>query len=90
MATAAELDARERLTQWWRLRTGAERAALVAGAALALAAIAWLLVWLPIQSDIARLTRTLAVQRAALAEARVQADAMVGIERRAPAPACRT
>lgn len=87
MATAAELDGRARLTQWWRLRTRAERAALVAGAALALAALAWLLIWLPIQSDIARLTRTLAVQRAALAEARAQADAMVGIERRPPAPA---
>jgi type II secretory pathway component PulM len=87
MATAVELDRRDRLTHWWRLRTHAERAALVAGAVLAAAALAWLLVWLPIQGDIARLTRELAVQRAALAQARTQADAMGGLERRTPAPA---
>ncbi|MEO8566747.1 MAG: type II secretion system protein GspM [Betaproteobacteria bacterium] len=86
MATAVELDRRERLTHWWRLRTHAERAALVAGAVLAAAALAWLLVWLPIQGDIARLTRELALKRAALAQARVQADAMAALERRTPAP----
>ena len=32
MATAVELDPRDRLTHWWRLRTHAERAAVVAGA----------------------------------------------------------
>ena len=87
MAAAAGLDRRERLTHWWRLRTDAERGALVAGAVLAAAALAWLLVWLPIQSDIARLTRDLAMQRAALAQARSQADAIGGLERRTPAPA---
>ena len=84
MATAVELDSRERLTHWWRLRTHSERVAVVAGATLAIAALAWLLVWLPIQADIARLTRELAVQRAALAQARVQADAIGGLERRTP------
>jgi type II secretory pathway component PulM len=84
MATAVELDPRDRLAHWWRLRTHAERAAVVAGAALAIAALAWLLVWLPIQADIARLTRELAVQRAALTQARVQADAIGGLERRTP------
>ena len=86
MATAVELDRRERLTQWWRLRTHAERAMLVAATLLFAAALLWLLVWLPLQGDIARLTRELAVQRAVLAQARVQADAMAGLERRAPAP----
>ena len=86
MATTVEVDRRDRLTHWWRLRTQAERAALVAAALLFAAALAWLLVWLPIQGDIARLTRELAVQRAALAQARVQADAMAGLERRTPAP----
>jgi type II secretory pathway component PulM len=38
------------------------------------------------QADIARLTRELAVQRAALAQARVQADAIGGLERRTPPP----
>jgi type II secretory pathway component PulM len=86
MATAVEFDRRERLTHWWRLRTHAERALLAAGALVFAAALVWLLVWLPIQGDIARLTRELAVQRAALAQARVQADAMAGLEHRTPAP----
>jgi type II secretory pathway component PulM len=86
MATTVELDRRERLTHWWRLRTHAERAVLVTGLVLAAAALGWLLVWLPIQADIARLTREFAVQRSALALAHDQADAMAGLERRTPAP----
>jgi type II secretory pathway component PulM len=86
MATALELDRRERLTHWWRLRTHAERGVLAAAASLFAAALVWLLVWLPIQGDIARLTRELGVQRAALAQARIQADALAGLERRTPAP----
>ena len=85
MTTTAELDARERMTHWWRLRTRAERLALIAGAAVAVAAFAWLVVWLPLQGDIERLARDLAVQRAALAQAQLQADAMPGLERRTPA-----
>lgn len=86
MATAVELDRRDRLTHWWRLRTDAERAVLVAAGLLFAAALVWLLVWLPMQGDIARLTRELAGQRAALAQARVQADAMAGLKRSTPAP----
>lgn len=85
MASAAELDARERMTHWWRLRTRAERLALIAAAALVAAAFAWRVVWLPMQGDIERLARDLAAQRAALAQARLQADAMPGLERRTPA-----
>jgi type II secretory pathway component PulM len=87
MASAAGVDARERLPDWWRLRTRNERTALVAGAIVAVAAIAWLVVWLPLQADITRLTRDLVVQRAALAQARRQADAFAGLERRASPPA---
>jgi general secretion pathway protein M len=86
MTTAAELDRRDRRADWWRLRTHGERSVLVAGAVLAAAALAWLLVWLPIKGDIERLTRELAAQRAALAQARSQAEAMGGVERRTPAP----
>ena len=86
MATTADLDARERTVHWWRLRTRAERLALIAAAALAVAAIAWLAVWLPLQGDIERLARDLAVQRAALAQAQLRADAMPGLERMTPAP----
>lgn len=86
MATAAEIGARERLMHWWRLRTRAERLVFVTGATLAVAALAWLLVWLPIQGDIAHQTRELALQRAALAQASLQAAAMPGLERRTPVP----
>ena len=86
MATAVDLDRRDRLTHWWRLRTDAERVLLVAAALLLAAALGWLLVWLPMQGDIARLTRELAARRSALAQARVQADAMPGLEHRTPAP----
>jgi general secretion pathway protein M len=86
MATALDLDRRDRLTHWWRLRTHAERTLLITGAVLAAAALAWLLVWLPIQGDIARLTRDLGVQRAALEQARAQADGIGALERRTPAP----
>jgi type II secretory pathway component PulM len=86
MASAVEVDPRDRLTHWWRLRTHAERAAVIAGAVLAAAALAWLLVWVPVQADIARLTRELAVQRAALTQARIQADAIGGLERGTPPP----
>jgi type II secretory pathway component PulM len=87
MTLAAELDSRDRLTHWWRLRTRAERVGVVAAAALAAAALGWLLLWLPLQGDIARLTRSLALQRVALADARAQAQAMAGLERREAAPA---
>jgi type II secretory pathway component PulM len=86
MSTTAELDARERMMHWWRLRTRAESLVLIAGAALAVAAVAWLVVWLPMQSNIARLARDLAMQRAALAQAQLQAEAMPALERRTPAP----
>ncbi|HEY7945585.1 MAG: type II secretion system protein GspM [Burkholderiales bacterium] len=86
MATAAQLDTRDRLTQWWRLRTRNERSSAVAGTALAAVALAWLLLWAPLQRDIARLERDLSAQRAALGDTRRQADAMAGLERRALPP----
>lgn len=84
MATTADLDARDRPLHWWRLRTPAERAGIVAGAALAGAVLLWLLMLRPIQDDIDRLMRALATQRAALVEARVTADTMAGLERKTP------
>lgn len=84
MASAAGIDASDRLPHWWRLRTRNERTGLVGAAAVVIAAVAWLVVWLPLQTDIARLTRELARQRAALVEASAQADAMAGLERRTP------
>jgi type II secretory pathway component PulM len=86
MATTVDLDARDRPLHWWRLRTPAERAGLVAGAALVAAILVWLLILRPVQADIDRLTRGLATQRAALVEAHVTADTMAGLERKTPPP----
>ncbi|MGH8713006.1 MAG: type II secretion system protein GspM [Casimicrobiaceae bacterium] len=87
MASAAPLDTRDRLTRWWRLRTRPERAGIVIAAAATAIAIAWLLLWTPLQRDIARLERSLSAQRAARDDARRQADAMAGLERRPALPA---
>lgn len=87
MGAAAQLDRRDRLSHWWQVRTRAERMAGFVGAGFATVAIAWLIVWLPLQRDIDRLTRELAGQRAALASARQQVDTMAGLERMPPAPA---
>ena len=81
--------ARDQLLQWWQLRSRGERALLASAAGLAIAAIAWLLVWQPLSRDSPRLERQLAAQRLTLAEARRQADAMVGLARATPAPISR-
>lgn len=84
MATAMPVGRRERLTQWWRLRTRPERLAIaLAGAAIALVLL-WLVVLDPLQRDSDRLSRRLADQRNALVEARRQADEIAGLARSAP------
>ena len=84
MATAMPVGWRERLTQWWRLRTRAERVALaLAGSAVALVLL-WLVAWDPLQRDSDRLARRLSDQRGALLEARRQADEIAGLARSAP------
>ena len=86
MATSAS-SRRDAMAQWWQLRSRGERIGLSAGAALATLALAWLLVWQPLQSDSERATRQLAADRLALLEARRQADAIAGLARSAPAVA---
>lgn len=78
---------REGLAHWWQLRSRSERALLATGAALLALALAWLFVWQPLELDTERLTRQLASDRATLAEARRQADAIAGLARSAPAVA---
>ncbi len=86
MTTTAS-NRRDAMAQWWQLRSRGERILLSAGAGLLTLALAWLLVWQPLQSDSERATRQLAGDRLALVEARRQADAIAGLARSAPAVA---
>lgn len=70
---------------WARASVRERRLVLLAGAVV-VAALGWTFVWQPAQGDIARLERDLPRQRAVLAAARAQADAIVALER-TPAPA---
>ena len=86
MAGATTLSRGDRLIDQWRVRTRAERVAIVVVAGLIVTAVAWLLIWLPLERGIDRLSRELAAMRSTLADARQQADAMAAIERRSPPP----
>jgi type II secretory pathway component PulM len=89
MAMTLQPGARHSLRQWWQLRTRAERAATALLVAIVVAALAWLVVWQPMQRDIERMTRQLALERAALADARRRADDIAALARNAEAPAPR-
>lgn len=89
MATTLKPAAGERMAQWWQLRSRPERLTLALAAGVVLAAAAWLVLWQPLVGDVERTTRQLATERAALAEARRQADDIVSLSRNAPAPPAR-
>ena len=86
MATTLQAPARERVTQWWQLRSAGERRSLAFAAVAAIAALAWLALWQPLVADVEHTTRQLASQRATLAEARRQADDIASLERSTTAP----
>jgi type II secretory pathway component PulM len=89
MATALQPATRDGLRQWWQLRTPTERTVFAALAAIVVAAVAWLVVWQPMQRDVERMARELSVGRAALAEARRRADDIAALARNSAAPAPR-
>lgn len=89
MATTLQPAGRERIAQWWQLRSRAERIALALAGGTAIALVAWLVAWQPMQRDAERLTRQLAAQRAALAEARRQAEDVASLARNTAPPASR-
>jgi type II secretory pathway component PulM len=78
---------REGMGHWWQLRSRGERALLAAGVTLFGLALAWVFIWQPLELDCERLTRQLAADRATLAQARREADAIAGLARSAPAVA---
>jgi type II secretory pathway component PulM len=67
--------------QWWQLRSPAERSAWLVAGGIALALVAWVLIWQPIARDTERLERRLIEQRATLATARRQADEITTLAR---------
>jgi type II secretory pathway component PulM len=81
MATTLRPAARERWAQWWQLRTPAERAAWTGAGALAAVFVAWLIIVQPAARDSERLTRHVAAQRVALAQAHRQSDEIAGLAR---------
>jgi len=86
MAASRKVNAREALAQWWQLRSRPERQVLIAVGAVVALALAWLIVWQPLERDSERLTRRLANDRAALADARRASDEIAGLARAAAAP----
>jgi type II secretory pathway component PulM len=86
MATTLSVGRQERFAQWWSLRSGRERLALVLVSSVAAFALLWWLAWQPLQRDSERLARALVEQRATLVEARRQADEIAGLARNAPTP----
>ena len=83
MAASTTVNAREALAQWWQLRSRPERQVLIAVGAVVALALAWLIVWQPLERDSERLTRRLANDRAALADARRASDEIAGLARAA-------
>lgn len=84
MTTAMPVGRRERLTQWWRLRTRPERIAIALAGAAVVLMLLWLIVLDPLQRDSDRLARRLVDQRGALVEAQRQANEIAGLARSAP------
>jgi general secretion pathway protein M len=85
-ASPRSFPATQGTLQWWSLRSGRERVVIVLVSAIVAIALLWSFVWQPLQRDSERLARELVDQRAALAEARRQADEIAGLARNTPTP----
>jgi type II secretory pathway component PulM len=80
------MRARETMLRWWQLRSPNERRMAAAAALAIAAALLWLLLWQPLVRDSERIAHRLPADRAALADARRQSDAIAGLARAAPGP----
>jgi type II secretory pathway component PulM len=75
------------LVRWWRLKAPRERRIVTALALVVVVAIGWLLVWQPLQQDVAALRAGAPAARAELAEAQRLAAEIAGLTRTPPPPA---
>ena len=89
MATTLRPGTNERFAQWWQLRSQKERISLAIAAGIVAIALAWVALWRPLTSDIARLSQQVATQRVALAEAQRQANDIANLSSKAAVPAPR-
>ena len=80
------MSAREAMLRWWQLRSANEQRVLALATVAIAAALLWLLALQPLVRDSERLAHRLPADRAALVEARRQADAIAGLARAAPGP----
>lgn len=80
------MSASETMMRWWQVRSANERRVVAAAAAAIAVALLWLLAWQPLLRDSERIAHRLPADRAALAEAQRQADAIAGLARAAPGP----
>ncbi|HUH93014.1 MAG TPA: type II secretion system protein GspM [Casimicrobiaceae bacterium] len=89
MATVhAPASRRENLAHWWQLRSPEERRGLAVLGGIVALGVLWLAVWQPVVRDVDRLRQRIAGDRAELAEARRDSDAIAALARVAPvAPA---
>jgi general secretion pathway protein M len=84
MATALPSRRPDSLAHWWQLRSRREQTLLIAVTGLAALALVWLVAWQPLTRDTERLARQVAIDRAALAAARLRSDEIAGLAGKAP------
>lgn len=75
-----------KLSRWWAAKTSNERRTVAAIALLVAATLAWLVVWQPLQQDLAALRAAAPAERSALAEGERMAAEIAGLARAAPLP----
>ena len=74
------------LARWWAAKSPSERRTIAAVALVVAATLGWLVVWQPVQQDLAALRAAVPAARAALAEGERMAGEIAGLARAAPLP----
>jgi type II secretory pathway component PulM len=67
--------------RWWGAKAHGERRIVAALTTIIVAAIGWLVVWQPLQRDVAALSASVPAQRRAVVEGQRMADEMAGLAR---------
>lgn len=75
-----------RFARWWAAKTPNERRTIAAVALLVAATLGWLVLWQPLQEDLAALRAAVPAERAALAEGERMAGEIAGLARATSLP----